>query len=63
MSADLAQIQSDKLAAVLDWAEQHPEFDDGFVKSLAEKFESFGSLTENQSRALDNIIQKWRIDD
>jgi hypothetical protein len=47
---------------VLDWAEQHPEFDESFVKSLAEKLESFGSLTSGQSDALDNIIEKWRID-
>jgi hypothetical protein len=51
-----------KIELVLDWAEQHPEFDVEFVTSLEVQFEDRGDLSNKQVEALDNIIAKWEID-
>lgn len=52
---------AEKIDAILDWAEEHPEFDTDFVESLASQLEDKGELSENQEDALDNIIEKWHI--
>jgi len=50
------------LTAVKNWAETKEEFDDSFINSLIDGYEKYGSLTEKQSEALGNIIEKFRID-
>lgn len=52
----------EKLEMVLNWAEDHPKFDTGFVESLQDALETYGRLTEAQGNALDNIIDRFRID-
>jgi hypothetical protein len=49
----------DKLEVVLDWSNEHPEFNTKFIESLANQ--SF-NLTINQEYSLCNIIRKWKID-
>lgn len=48
---------------VLRWAETEPDFDTSFVDSLDEFIERRGMLTEGQRSALDNIIEKWGIEE
>lgn len=54
--------QDDRIDLILSWADEHPDFDTAFVDSMAEKLETYGELTEAQSDALDNIIERWRIE-
>lgn len=51
----------EKIELIMEYAEKHPKFETGFVESLENFLDKFGSLTENQSAALDNIIYKFRI--
>jgi hypothetical protein len=56
--------QDRKISAVLSWAKEEgeaAEFDDSFVGSLANGIEKYGSLTEKQEAALDNIIARFKI--
>lgn len=52
----------EKIDLILDWAAKNPEFETMFVEKMAEKLEKFGVLTERQSEALDNIIERWGIE-
>lgn len=54
----------DKLAAAIAWAEDKGDernFDPDFLYSLQEGLEKYGSLTDKQESALDNIIDRFRI--
>lgn len=51
----------DLIDAVLAWAGTEPDFDPEFVESLAEYYEKNGELTEGQRRALNSIVEKWKI--
>lgn len=53
-----------KIAGIRDWIyEEAPEsFDDSFFQDIAEKYEGFGYLTEKQEKALDNIINRFKVD-
>lgn len=55
-------VTEEKIDMILEWADEHPEFDAEFVEDLQDKFETYGRLTENQEAALDNIIEKWGIE-
>lgn len=49
------------IKAILEWAEDHPNFNTEFVESLSDRLESKGELSSNQEDALKNIIKKFRI--
>jgi hypothetical protein len=51
----------EKIELILDWANEHPKFDPTFVEELSHKISEYGELTESQSEALDNIIERWHI--
>jgi hypothetical protein len=51
-----------KINKVLKWAEHNNWFDKTFILSLKESCERKGRLTENQKRALENIISKLKIE-
>lgn len=51
----------EKIDLVLDWADDHPEFDASFVESLEVYLDNRPELTQTQREALDNIIARWRI--
>lgn len=51
----------EKIKMILTWADDHPKFDRFFVEEMEEKLDQFGGLTENQTEALDHIIDKWGI--
>ena len=50
-----------RINLVLKWAENNTWFDTNFVHSLKQSCERTGKLTENQSKALENIIKKLKI--
>ena len=52
----------DKINLIMDWAEGRDDFDTEFVESLAEQWEAHGYLSGTQEQALDNIIEKWKIE-
>ncbi len=68
----MAKIVTDqiRLKSEIEWdlmiaeayAEDHSDWDDSFVKSLASQFKARGSLSSKQHDALKNVIEKWRID-
>lgn len=65
MSFAQGYSEEDKINAVLRWSEEAEEaedFDASFVESLQTGLEKYGRLTERQEDALDNIIERWRID-
>ena len=53
----------ERIETVLNWAADHPDFDLEFVESLKKQLEDRGSFSDKQEEALDNIIEKWRIDE
>jgi len=54
--------QFNRINIVLKWAENNPWFDTSFVTSLKSSCERNGKLTENQKKALENIITKLKIE-
>lgn len=53
-----------KLELILTWADESGiDFDTTFVVDLQNKFHKYGNLTERQEKALDNIIERWRIEE
>ena len=56
----------DNLLSVIEcWLDDHPDsnFDSGFVEELREKFEQAGDLSDRQIAALENIIDRWHMDE
>lgn len=51
----------EKIEMVLEWAEDHPNFDTTFIESLQEALQQYDELTPAQSKGLDNIIYRFRI--
>jgi DNA polymerase III epsilon subunit-like protein len=49
------------LAAIAEFARNHPEFDGGFAKSLGHQFARRGCLSPKQINALNNIVRGWQI--
>lgn len=52
----------DKLVRIIDWADNNPKFKADFVESLYDKYERDGQLTVKQEEALDNIIDRFKIE-
>lgn len=50
-----------KINSVLAWAQNKPDFDTTFVKSLGEGLAKYKKLTDPQAAALEKIISKFRI--
>lgn len=50
-----------KLRKIILWADEHPEFDRSFVSQLYSLKAKGHQLTTAQEKALDNIIEKWKI--
>lgn len=57
----MALEQIEKLELILDWADDNPDFDTAFVEELYDCHEHRGHLTDRQEEALDNIIEKFKI--
>jgi len=51
-----------KINTVLAWADKNKHFETTFVKSLKDSFSKKGKLSEKQTKALENIINKFRIE-
>lgn len=54
--------EESKIQAIREYAEDHPKFDTDFLDSVEAALAKYGRLTESQSRALDNIIEGYRIE-
>jgi hypothetical protein len=54
-------VQMKKTMRVVEWSEDNPEFDRTFVNNLYDLLEVGNKLSFAQEKALDNIIDKWRI--
>ena len=50
-----------KIAAVLKWAEENPDFDTSFIDSLDDWLSKGRDLTDAQETALNRIIKRFRI--
>lgn len=59
--ATRATLLAASIDQILEWAEEHPEFDTAFVLSLQEQLLSRGELSDRQTQALHNIIEKYDI--
>lgn len=57
------ELIGQKLQMILDYAADDPEFDASFVQDLFFQFVANGDLSERQIAALDNIIDKWGLED
>lgn len=53
----------DKIDIILAFAEEHSNFDTSFIESLQEQFDRKGFLSSSQEMALDNIIDKFRMEE
>lgn len=58
-NSDDPQIK--KIRRIFGWSLKHKEFDSSFVDQLYSLKEKGHQLTPAQEKALDNIIEKWRI--
>lgn len=47
---------------IVEWALEHPEFDDSFVLRMKEIIEDGTPLTDPQKDGLDNIISGFNIE-
>lgn len=56
------ESDEEKIKLIMDWAADNDSFDSSFVEDMLNRIEKGGSLTEKQSQALDNIIDKWQIE-
>lgn len=54
-------IQMQKTMRAVEWSINNPEFDKTFIYNLYDLLEAGNKLTAAQEKALDNIIEKWRI--
>lgn len=52
-----------KIDSILEWAgESHNGyFNTEFVDNVKEQVEQYGSISEGQKTAIDNIIDRWHI--
>lgn len=57
------ELIGQKLQMILDYAADDPVFDASFVQDLFFQFVASGDLSERQVAALDNIIDKWGLED
>ena len=62
MSSGYQELK-DKIEMVFEWANDRSDFDQEFVESLYEQLEDRGTLSDKQEEALDNIIEKWGMDE
>jgi len=51
----------DMIYIIQHWAKERPDFDTDFVDKMENKIAEFGYLTDGQSGALLNIIERFRI--
>jgi len=59
--------QGEKLQGIINWkaageTRSAQNFDDDWLMKVHDNYERFGSLTEKQETALDNIISRFHID-
>ena len=47
---------------VTEYAEDNPQFDNSYAKSLAEWLDEHDDLTDNQRQGLINIIENFHMD-
>lgn len=45
----------------LDFADENPEFNVSFIKSLEEALDEYDELTDAQRAGLENIVEKWNM--
>lgn len=50
-----------KTERILEWAKTVVKFDTAFVEKVHEILASYNEITLAQEKAIDNIIEKWRI--
>ena len=56
-----AEEIKNSLTIALDYATDHPEFDDTFIQSLRAWFDKHGKLTPKQGAALERIVEGFRM--
>ena len=52
----------EKCELILEWAMDHSNFDTAFVEDMLDKLQEGDELTEGQSNALHNIIERFGIE-
>lgn len=52
----------EKLEMTIEWMAENKHVDDSYVQSLYDYCERFSGLTERQYEALENIIERFRIE-
>lgn len=46
-----------------DFADANERFDRTFIESLRQYYDAYGDLSQNQQRALRNVICKWHMEE
>jgi len=47
-----------KIEAILEWGEENPWFDTGFIQMMQDRVDKGKELTNNMIYAIDNIFEK-----
>lgn len=59
-----AKFQDRDLMIARSFADEHTDsFDDGFLTSLERQFSERGYLSDKQYTALQNIIERWKMEE
>lgn len=59
--SDEARWQENDLVMAEAYADDHPDWDDSFIRSLRKYFSERKLLTEKQHAALMKVIESWHI--
>ena len=52
----------EKCEAIFEWARDRPEFSTSFVQDIYDRLEKGEALSQKQQRAIDNIIDGFKIE-
>lgn len=60
----LGEVLEERIQIIIEYADEHPEFDRGFIDSLCEQILANGtdSISPKQMAALNNIIDKFGME-
>lgn len=61
MGREIEADVEDRCELILSWARDHDAFDTTMVESILEQYRRKGDVSPKQVAAIDNIIEKFRI--
>lgn len=59
---DLCEYEVIELVnVVMDYAQDHENFDTSFTESLRDDFDEYGEITYTQRLSLENVVKKFKM--